>query len=133
MCSSRQSLNSFDGCNGWSLYFSGKIAPFCNRLKTRINSSRFNPLFKHIVRIVQKLNNDEQIIEQQILNLLNLMLVLTELQPIFKELTVLLQKPQEQQLTYITSTTNSTTTFTTTTRIYRSSISSWPILIKILN
>jgi hypothetical protein len=61
------------------------------------------------------------------------MLVLTELQPIFKELTVLLQKPQEQQLTYITSTTNSTTTFTTTTRIYRSSISSWPILIKNLN
>ena len=57
----------------------------------------FNPLFEQLIRIEQKLNNDEQLTEQQIFNLLILMPELAELQPIFKELTALQQRPQEQQ------------------------------------
>ena len=57
----------------------------------------FNPLFEQLIRIEQKLNNNEQLTEQQIFNLLILMPELAELQPIFKELTALQQRPQEQQ------------------------------------
>ena len=57
----------------------------------------FNPLFEQLERIEQKLNNNEQLTEQQIFNLLILMPDLVDLQPIFKELTDLLQKPQEVQ------------------------------------
>ena len=57
----------------------------------------FNPLFEQLERIEHKLNNNEQLTEQQIFNLLILMPDLVDLQPIFKELTDLLQKPQEVQ------------------------------------
>jgi hypothetical protein len=76
-----------------SMYFNGEHL----QLPEQQLQALFNPLFEQLVKIEQKLNNDEQLTEQQIFNLLMLMPDLADLQPIFKELTDLVQKPQEVQ------------------------------------
>ena len=57
----------------------------------------FRPLYEQLLKIEQKLNNNEQLSEQQIFSLLLLMPDLVELQPIFEQFSELSQNPQDVQ------------------------------------
>ena len=57
----------------------------------------FRPLYEQLLRIEHKLNNNEQLTEQQIFGLLLLMPDLVELQPIFEQFSQLSQNPQDVQ------------------------------------
>lgn len=57
----------------------------------------FRPLYEQLLKIEHKLNNNEQLTEQQIFGLLLLMPDLVELQPLFEQFSQLSQNPQDVQ------------------------------------
>jgi len=59
--------------------------------------SLFLPLYEQLLRIEHKLDNNEQLTEQQIFSLLLLMPDLVELQPLFEQFSQLSQNPQDVQ------------------------------------
>ena len=59
--------------------------------------SLFLPLYEQLLRIEHKLDNNEQLTEQQIFSLLLLFPDLVELQPLFEQFSQLSQNPQDVQ------------------------------------